>query len=68
MIATKVNDKCYDLTGVGKIQREYEGQSPSGERFKGHWVMRNHLGDYIDSDTFINQLAERQRFVFERTA
>jgi hypothetical protein len=67
MIATKINDKCYEIAGVGLVQREYTGVTPAGVIIKdGRWVFRNHLHDYIDSDFYINDLAERQRFRFAR--
>lgn len=67
MIATRINDKCYEITGVGLIQREYTGVTPAGMQMAGRWVMRNHLQDYVDSDFYINDLAERQGVRFENS-
>ena len=49
------------------MQREY-GDTPNGNHVAGRWVLRNHLGDWVDFDKYRSDLAERNdlRFAFHK--
>jgi hypothetical protein len=41
------------------MQREPNGLTVTGDRYDGHWVLRDEYGFVIDYDHYRNDLAER---------
>lgn len=39
--------------------REYNSESPMGEPFSGHWVLRDWDGQIVDYDLFLDEVIKR---------
>ena len=50
--------KSYHHISGAKLEREY-GRTPNGNLVGGRWVLRNPSGQWVDFDTYRNDLAER---------
>ena len=48
-------------------KREWEGETPNGNRFGGRWVVRDAKGNFVDVDQYRNDLGPRIEFVYGET-
>lgn len=56
---TEVNPNELYEGAVYVLKREHKGLTPNGNPLHGQWVLRNKMGDFLDIDTYRNDIAER---------
>ena len=60
LVLIQISDTEYRAADGTTVQREY-GKTPNGNNVGGAWVLRDVEGEWIDHDTYINDLRERNK-------